>query len=177
MNKNRFRLRLVALTTLLSAVIVASVNGAIELPAGTEVQIVFGQDVSSKYVAPGQLLPIHLQGTVEVGGIIVVKDGAKGSALVKSVQPAGKGGKPGRVEVVLVELEPNGAYKAEGDIKVALEAITGDDTGIIKAEGKGRKTMSYLFIFGLFIKGTEGVIEADKPYPAKIKEDINILVE
>jgi len=152
-------------------------NAAIELPAETEVKIVFDQDVSSKYVAPGDLVPIHLTGSVEIGGVTVVKDGAKGSGRVKSVKQAGRGGKPGRVEVELVELVPNGSYKAEGDKKIMLQAITSDGAGIIKAEGKGRKMLSYLFIFGLFIKGTEGVIPADKPFQAKITEDIMIIIE
>jgi hypothetical protein len=140
-------------------------------------QIVFEQDVSSKYVIPGQLIPIRLVGAIDVGGIEIVKDGAKGSARVKSVKPAGRGGKPGYVEVVLLELEPNGHYKAEGGGKIQLEAVTEDGSGVIKAKGKGRKTLSYLFIFGLFIKGTEGVIPADVPIKAKVKEDIMLLVE
>ncbi len=177
MDKNWFSLRSVALMASLSTIIASSVEAAIELPAGTEVQIVFAQDVSSKYVTPGQLVQIHLRGPVDVGGVAVVKDGAKGSARVKSVKPAGKGGKAGRVEVVLIELEPNGAYKAEGDKKIALEAITADKTGTIEAEGKSRKTLSWVFIFGLFFKGTEGVIPADKPFPAKVKEDVILLVE
>lgn len=173
MGKNWLRMHLVALTTFFWAVNVSGVNAAIELPAGTEVQIVFVADVSSKYAEPNDRVEIRLDGAVEVGGIVVVKDGAKGSARVKSVQPAGKAGKPGWVEVELLELEPNGSYMAEGNKKIALEAVG----GTIMAEGKGRKTLSYLFIFGLFIKGTEGVILADEPFKAKIKEDIIILVE
>ena len=166
------KVNLVSLAVLAFALLATGVKADVILSAGTKVQIVFEQDVSSKYVTPGQLIPIRLDGAVNYGGIIAVKDGAKGSALVKSVEPAGKGGKPGRVEVVLVELEPNGAYKAEGDKKIALKAIDGP----ITAEGKGRKTLSYLFIFGLFIKGTEGVIPADKPFPAEIAEEIVILI-
>jgi len=149
----------------------------IPLAAGTKVQVVFEQDISSKYVAPGDLVPIRLDGEVNYGGIIAVKDGAKGLARVKSVKSAGRGGKPGSVEVELLELEPDGSYKAEGDKKIALKAITDDGTGTIRAKGKGRKTLSYLLIFGLFIKGTEGVITAGQSFPAIIKEDIVILVE
>jgi hypothetical protein len=162
---------------LLSAFLVTTAHAAIELPAGQEVQIVFEQDVSSKYVTPGQLIPIRLNGAIEIGGVEVVKNGAKGSARVKSVQRAGKRGKPGRVEVVLVELEPNGAYKGEGGKKIQLVAVTEDNTGTIRAAGKGRKILSWIAGFGFLIKGTEGVISPDKPFKAKVKEDINLLVE
>jgi hypothetical protein len=177
MRNNWSRFYLSGILVLLLALSTTVVHAAIELPAGKEVQVVFEQDVSSKYVTPGQLIPIRLSGAVEIGGVAVVKDGAKGTARVKSVKPAGRAGKPGQLEVVLVELEPNGAYKAEGDAKIQLAAITGDDSGTIRASGKGRKTLSYLFIFGLFIKGTEAVIPADKPFKARVTEDIRILVE
>jgi hypothetical protein len=143
------------------------------LPAGTELQVVFEQDVSSKYVKPGDLVPIRLKGAIDFGGIEVVKDGATGSARVKSVKPAGKPGKAGRVEVELLELEPKGAYQAEDNAKIELKATD----GTIVAEGKGRKFLSWLFIFGLLIKGSEGVIAADVPFKATVKEDIVILVE
>ena len=167
------RMSLTGLAVLAFALLATGVKADVILSAGTKVQIVFEQDVSSKYVTPGDLIPIRLYGAVDYGGITAVKDGAKGSARVKSVKPAGKRGKPGRVEVVLVELESNGAYKAEGDKKIALKAI--DDP--ITAEGKGRKTLSWLVGFGLIFKGTEGVIPADKPFPAEIAEEIVILLD
>jgi len=165
------------LVMMVFTLLATGVKADVPLAAGTKVQIVFEQDVSSKYVKPGDLIPIRLHGAVNYGGIIAVKDGASGTARVKSVKPAGKGGKPGSLEVDLVELEPNSSYKAEGDKKIALKAITDDGTGTIKAKGKGRKTLSYIFIFGLFIKGTEGVIPAGQPFPAEIAEEIVILTE
>ena len=157
----------VAMAMLLSPVF-ASTTNAIQLPAGTKIEIVIELEVSSKHFAPNDQIPIRLHGAIEVGGIVLVEDGARGVARIKSVEPAGKGGKPGRIEVDLVELEPKGAYKAEGDKKIAITSVGGP----ITAEGKGRKILSYLFIFGLFIKGTEAVIPADKPFPATIAEDI-----
>lgn len=171
MTRNRPSVCFIVMGMLLSAVFVSTAN-AIELPAGKKVQIVFEVDVSSKHFSPNDRVPIRLHGAVEVGGITVVEDGARGAARVRSVQPAGRRGKPGRIEIDLVELQPKGAYKAEGDNKIVLEAVDGP----IVAKGKSRKTLSYLFIFGLFIKGTEAVIPADKPFPAKVAEDI-MLVE
>ena len=166
------RLILVSLVLVLAGVV--SSRGAIELPAGTEVTVVFEQEVSSKYVKPGDLIPIRLKGAIEVGGITVVKDGARGTARVKSVVKAGKPGKPGSVEVDLVELLPDGSYTPEKKGQtIKLESVHGP----ITAKGKGRKTLSWLFIFGLFIKGTEGVIPADLPFAARVVEDILLVVE
>ncbi len=149
-------------------------QGAIELPAGTEARIVFEQEVSSKYVKPGDLIPIRLQGDIKVGGIVVVKDGASGTARVKSVKPASKPGKKGEVQVDLVELLPDGSYVPEKDDQtISLEAANGP----ISAEGKSRKTLSWLLIFGLLIKGTEAVIPADTPYPARVAQDIMLIVD
>ena len=139
----------------------------IKLEANTEVNVVFQQDISSKYLAPGEEVPIRLVESISVGGVVLVKAGASGRARVKSVESAGKGGKPGRITVELVELEPD-AYKALDNKTVLLEAVDGP----ITAEGKGKKTLSYLFILGLFIKGGEAVIPPDKPFRAKIKEDV-----
>jgi len=177
MNDRWRKINLAALVTLAFTLVATTAKGDVILAAGTKVQIVFEQDISSKYVAPGDIVPIRLDGEVNYGGIIAVKDGTKGLARVKSVKSAGRGGKPGSVEVELLELEPDGSYKAEGDKKIALKAITDDGTGTIRAKGKGRKTLSYLLIFGLFIKGTEGVIPTGQSFPAIIKEDIVILVE
>ncbi len=170
---NRWReVKVVVLAVLVFAVLATGGKAdEVILAAGTKVQIEFEQDVSSKYAAPGDLIPIRLHGAVDYGGVIAVEDGAKGTARVRSVKPAGKGGKPGYIEVDLVELEPTGSYKAEEGKKLALEAVDGP----IVAKGKGRKTLSYLFILGLFIKGTEGVIEAGKPFPAKIAEEIVLM--
>ncbi len=145
-------------------------SAQITLSEGTKVQVVFEQDVTSKYAEPGDEVPIRLLGDVEIGGVIVIKDGAKGKALVQSVKPASRGGKPGSIEVQLVELDPNGSYKALGDQKVRLRAVGGP----IIAEGRGRKTLSYLFIFGLFIKGTQGEIPRQTAISAEIAADIDL---
>jgi hypothetical protein len=149
-------------------------HAAIELPGGTEVVVVFQQEVSSKYVKPGDMVPIRLQGDITVGGITVVKDGCPGNARVKNVEKAGKPGKAGRVEVDLVELTPNGSYTPEKQGQtIKLEAVH----GTITAKGKGKALMSWIFIFGLFIKGGEGVIPADLPFAAKVKDDIMLEVQ
>lgn len=143
----------------------------IKLAAGTEVTVAFKQDVSSKYVAPGQEVPIKLVEDIATGGVTLVKAGCEGTALVKSVEAAGKGGKAGKLEVELVGLDPESGYEALEGKKITLTAVDGP----LKAEGKGKKTLSYLFIFGLFIKGGEAVLPADQPIKATVSEDIFIV--
>ncbi len=156
-----------------SLIATTSVFAAVQLPAGMKVKVEFVQDVSSKYVKPGDLVPIKLVDDIGVGGITLVKAGAPGNARVVSVKKAGKPGKPGSVEVQLVELTPEGSYKSLDGSKIQLEAVDGP----IIANGKSKKTMSWLLIFGLFIKGTEGVIPAGHVVDATVKNDVMISVE
>lgn len=172
MNRFKYSLWAIMATVIVSVVVVQTAQGDIELPKGHEIEIVFSQDVSSKYVAPGELVPIRLNTPIVYGGFTVVEAGAPGSARVKSVTPAGRGGKPGSIVVELLELESDGHYEAEGDKKIMLKAV--DE---ISAEGKSKKLLSWLLIFGLFIKGSQGEIPADQPFKAEIAEDIVILMD
>lgn len=156
----------------LFAATTGNVRGAVELPAGQEVEVVFSQDISSSYLAPGDLVPIRLSKPIVIGGFTVVKEGTGGSARVKSVTPAGRGGKPGSVTIELLELEPGSSYEAEDDKKIMLKAV-----GEITASGKSKKLLSWIFILGLFIKGGQGEIPADQPIKAVIAEDIVILMD
>ncbi len=141
--------------------------------SGTELMVAFEQDVSSKYVKPGDLVPIKLAEPLEIGGQTVLKAGVKGSARVKSVKPAGRAGKSGMVEVELLELTAGSGFQSVDDKNIGL---SGKD-GTIIAEGKGKKTLSWIFILGLFIKGGQGVVAADQPLAAQVTEDVIIIVE
>lgn len=156
----------------ISTAVPASFAADFLVPEGTKITVAFDQDVSSKYAEPGDQVPLHLVEPIEIGGQIIVDAGAKGSARVKSVKSAGRPGKPGRVEVELLQLTPNGAFKSIDDKPIPIMAV---DTTLI-AEGKGRKTLSWLFIFGLFIKGTQGEIKADQPIEAIVTEGVMIEV-
>jgi hypothetical protein len=146
-------------------------HGQVKLQKDTEVSVTFKQDVSSKYLAPGDEIPIQLLEDIVIGGVVLVKAGAPGKAMVKSVEPAGKRGKPGKMSVELVELDADGNYKAMDDKKITLEAVD----GTIEVEGKGKKTLSYILGFGFFIKGGEAVIPADTEVKAKVNEDVFVL--
>jgi hypothetical protein len=162
---------MVAIAGLLVAMTPSAGLAQIKLPAGTEVTVSFKVDVSSKYVAPGEEVMIQLAEDIAVGGVVLVKAGCDGKAMVKSVESAGKGGKAGKLEIELVGLDPEGGYQALEDKKIALAAVESP----LLAEGKGKKTLSYLLIFGLFIKGGEGVMVADQPIKATVTEDIFII--
>ncbi|MFH1686362.1 MAG: hypothetical protein ABIE70_02430 [bacterium] len=168
----RNRIAVVILVALAAFVRPTTMAADFMVPSGTEIQVVFEQDVSSKYVEPGDLVPIRLSQAIDIGGTVVIDEGAKGSARVKSVKPAGRGGKPGRVEIELLELTAGSGFESVGNKNIT---IAGKDGSII-AEGKGKKTLSWLFIFGLFIKGGQGVIGADQPMTAVVADDIIVVV-
>ena len=149
-------------------------SGQIQLPEGTEVTVTFSQEVSSKYVKPGDNVAIKLVNAIEVGGVTLVKAGASGTALVKTVEKAGKGGKGGKLEIEFVALEPKGNYQALEDKKILLK-FAGSENGILGAKGGGKKLLSYLFIAGLFIKGGEAKFAPDKPIKAVITESVFVV--
>jgi len=154
--------------------LIAGAAGAADflVATGTELKVAFEQDVSSKYVKPGDLLPIKLAEPLEIGGQVVLGTGVKGSARVKSVESAGKPGKPGKVEVELLELTAGSGFESVDNKNIAIVA----KDGTIAAKGKGKKTLSWLFILGLLIKGGQGVIPADQPYAATVADDVIVIV-
>ena len=142
----------------------------VKVPAGTQVKVAFKQDVSSKYLAPGDEVPIALVEPLELGGVTLVKAGAVGRATVKSVKSAGKPGKGGSITMELIGIDPEGNYKSMNDQKLLLQA----DENALKAKGKG-KWWAWFPLFIPFVKGGEGVIPADQPFTATVKEDIFII--
>jgi len=167
----RYGLVWVGIAALVLALVPAMVAAQVKVAAGTPVTVAFKQDVSSKHLKPGDEVPISLVEQLEVGGLVLVKAGAVGRAVVKSVEGAGKPGKPGKIAIELVGIDPDGNYKAMNDKVLTLQA----EGGKIEAKGKGKKILSFLFIFGLFIKGGEATIPADQPFKATVKEDIFII--
>jgi len=45
-------------------------------------------------------------------------------------------------------------------------------SGTKETKGKGKKLLSYLFIFGLFIKGSDAVIPTNVMYSVKVAESV-----
>ena len=165
----RSQYKVTSLAVLLILLIPMLGHAQIKLQEGTEVSVAFQQDVSSKYAEPGDEIPIKLLADIAVGGVVLVKAGAVGKAFVKSVEPAGKPGTPGKIALELIQLDPD-SYESLDDKVIKLQAKDGP----ITAEGKGKKLLSYLLIFGLFIKGTQAELPADQPIPAVVAEDVFI---
>ncbi len=150
-----------------------NVLAQIQLPAGTELQIVFDQAASSKNAKVGDLVPYHLKNAVSVGGVQLVKAGAKGTAKVKAVEKAGKPGKPGKLELDLGGLEPGPAYKSTTGEKIYLQSKDGN----LVPKGKGKKLLSYILGFGLLIKGGQGSINAGAEILARVKDNIDLMAD
>ena len=160
---------LFALSALILITLPALAQGQIRLPEGTEVTVTVQQDVSSKYAKPGDTVPIKLKDPIEVGGVILVKADAPGTARVKSVETSGSGGKGGKIELELVGLTSKGSYSALEDKQIMLKATAND--GVISAKGKGKGWFPWLFL-KLFLKGGQAVIKAGTPIAAVTTESV-----
>ncbi len=143
--------------------------GAIQVPQGTEVKLKFpaGMKISSGNVTQGVPLVCYLQEPIDIGGVIVVEKDAQATAKVVEVKSAGKGGKPGYIKIQFESLDPKGPFRPVNAEKIKLE-----NAGPVEANGKGKKLLSYLFIFGLFIKGSQAEIPTNQVYTAKVAESV-----
>ena len=141
--------------------------GTIQIAKGQKVKLRFPAEmkISSKDLSAGVPVTCSLEEAIDVGGITVVEAGALATASVVEVQPAQKPGKPGYIKLQFTSLDAKGSYKILGGDNIKL-------TGNVEAKGKGKKLLSYIFIFGLFIKGTDAVIPTDQAYPAEVAESV-----
>lgn len=142
--------------------------GKIQIPAGTELQVIFDPNINlkSSRVEEGVPVLINLYKPIEIGGIVIVEKGAVGTARVTKVEKNGRGGKAGMIEVAFESLDPKGDFvPTEEGAKIKL-------SGKVEDKGGGKKLLSYLFIFGLFIKGGQGEIDTSVPYTATVAESI-----
>lgn len=166
MNMKKFLIVAVALFCLLilnSAVFA----GKVQLPEDTPVKVKFDSSmkINSGKVQEGIPLLIYLAEDIKIGGKTIVEAGAQGKAEVIEIKKSSKPGKPGFIKVAFRELDAKGEYKTLDGAPIKI-------TGEIYAKGSGKKLLSYLFIFGLFIKGSQGEIKTDQIYNAKIAETI-----
>ena len=145
----------------------AAMAGKVQIPADTEVKVKFDERaaVNSKDAVSGVPILIELAEPLKIGGVTIVEEGAKGTAVISEVEKAGRGGKPGKIAVEFVDLEPMGEFKSPEDQRIKL-------TGTASNKGKGKKTLSYILGFGLFIKGGQGELPTDSAYTAKVSESI-----
>ena len=156
----------VALMALLLIVATAQA-GRVQLPEGHPVKVKFpaGAEIRSDKVTEGVTFGIELAEPIKVGPATIVEQGATGTAVVKEVKEAGRGGSPGKIAIQFVELEPKGDFSLPQGERIKL-------TGMIDDEGKGKKTLSYILGFGLFIKGGQGEIKTDSVYTVEVAETV-----
>ena len=143
--------------------------GKIRVPEGTEIKVRFDKEmkISSGKLSKGVPVQIYLDDPVIIGGRVVIEEGTAGKAEVLEVESSGRAGKPGYIKLGFVELEPTGEFKRVGGTTIKI-------SGEIEAKGKGKKLLSYLFIFGLFIKGSQAEIPVDQVYDAVIAETVDM---
>jgi hypothetical protein len=141
--------------------------GKIMIPKDTKVTVRFDPTmvINSKTTSQGIPLLINLVNPIEIGGVTIVEKGAAGTASVVEAEPAKKGGKSGYIKIEFIDLEPKGDFGHPDGEKIKL-------AGEAEGKGKGKKLLSWLFIFGLFIKGGEGTIPTDQFYEATVAENI-----
>ena len=165
--RNSFTIRTLTGFLLLFFLSVVIQAATIQIPKGMEIKVKFapGMKISSGDLAKDAPLLIYLAEPIQIGGKTIVEGGSQGTAKVVEVKKAGKGGKPGYIKVAFIDMQTKGEYRSANDAKIKLE-------GEIENSGKGKKVLSYLFIFGLFIKGGQGVISPDVVYNAKVAESI-----
>ncbi len=142
--------------------------GKIQIPAGTEVKVIFDPNIqlTSNRVEEGVPVLINLYEPIQIGGVTIVEKGASGTARVTKVEKNGKAGKPGFIQVAFESIDPKGAFMpvTEG-AKIKLE-------GAVEDKGSGKKILSLLLGFGLLIKGGQGEIDTHQPYTAKVAESV-----
>jgi len=143
--------------------------GKVQIPEGTEVKVKFdpSMNISSRNLQPGIPLLIYLAQSIEVGGKVIVEEGAMGKAQVLEVKRASKPGKPGYLKVGFVSVEPKGEYNTTDGSDIKLK-------GEVEVNGKGKKLLSWIFIFGLFIKGGEAKLPSDATYTVFTAETVRL---
>ena len=162
-------LRMVLVCSALAALLfVSSASAAkVQVPEDTKISVKFPSTmkISGGEMVEGIPVGFELAEPIEIGGKVIVDKGAKGTAVVKKVVKSGKGGKPGSITIEFQELIPNGNFGTLDDAPIKLK-------GEVTGKGKGKKFLSYVFIFGLFIKGGQGEIPTNKIYTASVAESV-----
>jgi hypothetical protein len=142
--------------------------GRLELPAGTSLQLKVGSGtkITSDKFKPGDNVPVVLAEPLMVGNIVVIEEGAFGKAEVMLSEPASKPGKPGQIQLKFTGLSPKGDFSLLDGQEIPLSG----ETEAFK--GGGKKLLSYLLIFGLFIKGGQGQVPTDTTFTAQIAQSV-----
>jgi len=141
-------------------------SATFQVPAGTEVKVKFSgaTKISSGKLEAGTRLPITLVEPIKIGDVLLVAEGAAGSAVVKKVEKASAPGKPGKLVVEFVDMGTRGGYRTADGSAIKL-------SGKVEKVGKGKKLLAYVTIIGVaFIKGGQGEIDTKQVYTATVAQ-------
>ena len=136
------------------------------LAEGTDVSLVFDEDISSKTAAEGDEVTLVLSEDLKVGDVVVAKAGAKAQGEVTNAKKAGMMGKAGELNVRL-------NYLKVGALKVHLRGTKGKqgESGTI-----GAIVLTVLFgPIGLIKRGKDiEFIKKGNALKAYVSDDINL---
>jgi hypothetical protein len=135
------------------------------LTEGTDVPLVFDEDISSKTSAEGDEVTFVLAEDIKVGDVVVVKAGTKAQGEVTNVKRAGMMGKAGELNVRL-------NYLKVGGVKVKIRGTKGKQG---ESGTTGTVVLTVLFgPIGLIKHGKEIDIKRGASLKAYVSDDIKL---
>lgn len=130
------------------------------VPAGTPVSVALSQTLSSEFTKVGEVFTASLAGPIYAGSGLVAGPGSRVEGTVTSVEPAGRGGKPGSIELRLTSIiTPSGqriplsASIDGGSFK--LEADGGRTSHLVKTTALGAGSGALAGLIGSAIGGSD----------------------
>jgi hypothetical protein len=135
------------------------------LKDGTDVQLKFAQDLTSKTAAEGDPVSLVLDQDLKLGDVVVIKAGAKAVGTITHSKKAGMMGKAGELNMRL-------EYLIAGDGRVKLRGSKGKE-----GEGKEGATVALTVLFGpigLIKHGKNVEIKSGTPLLAYLDENYPI---
>jgi hypothetical protein len=143
----------------------SNVPAHVLLADGTDVPLVFDEDLSSKTAAEGDQVTLVLAEDLKVGDVVVAKAGAKAQGEVTNAKKAGMMGKAGELNIRL-------NYLKAGAFKVHLRGTKGKEG---ESGTTGAIVLTVLFgPIGLIKHGKDIDIKKGSALHAYVSDDINL---
>lgn len=139
----------------------------VKLREGTEVPLVFVDQVSSATAGEGDRINLRVDEPIKMDGVTVIPAGAPAIGTVTGAHKKGFMGKAGDLNLVL-------NYVKVGDERVRLRGNRGKE-----GDGKLGTTVTLTVLFGplgLLKRGHDVVIKAGSPITAFVDQDVDLLV-
>jgi hypothetical protein len=161
-------IRLLAISLILALVLPGvSYGGKVQVDSGQTVKlhVAPGHAVTSDLAMVGDTVPLVLAEQVKIGLTIVFDANTTGKAVVTSVGMRGKAGKAGSITLRVIELGAASPYRPNPPGSIKLE-------GSAARQGQGRKFLSLLAGFGLFVRGGPGEFGPSDTISARTVGDV-----